>query len=108
MPRKGESPRIARNSTRTTSCIRLRVTDNHQRFVYVVRSERRKLLYVGLSSNVARRLATHNSGGSVFTAAHRPWRLAASIELPTERQALEFERYLKSGSGRAFMNGLFR
>lgn len=79
-----------------------------KRFVYVLRSKRRNLLYVGLSSNVGQRVATDNSGGSLFTAPHRPWRLAASIELPTERQALGFERYLKSGSGRAFINRHFR
>ena len=79
-----------------------------KRFVYVLRSERRDLLYVGVSSNVAQRLATHNSGGSLFTAPHRPWRLAASIELPSEALTVEFERYLKSGSGRAFVNRHFK
>ena len=58
--------------------------------------------YVGVTSNVTRRLETHNSGGSVYTAQHRPWRLAVSVEFPTEQRALQFERYLKSGSGRAF------
>jgi putative endonuclease len=78
-----------------------------KRFVYVLRSERKDLLYVGVSCNVAQRFATHNSGGSLFTAPHRPWRLAASIELPSERRALELERYLKSGSGRAFIRRHF-
>jgi len=34
--------------------------------------------------------------------AYRPWTIAVSIEFPTETQALRFEKYLKSGSGRAF------
>jgi len=36
------------------------------------------------------------------TAALRPWSLLVSIEFSTERAASAFERYLKSGSGRAF------
>jgi hypothetical protein len=33
---------------------------------------------------------------------HRPWRLLVSIEFSTGQPAAHFERYLKSGSGRAF------
>ena len=33
---------------------------------------------------------------------HRPWSLVVSIEFQTEREAVRFEKYLKSGSGRAF------
>ena len=33
---------------------------------------------------------------------HRPWKLLVVLEFPTEQQAIRFERYLKSGSGRAF------
>ena len=43
-----------------------------------------------------------NAGPCGYTVAYRPWRLAVSIEFPTEQQALRFERYLNSGSGRAF------
>jgi len=31
-----------------------------------------------------------------------PWRIVVSIEFPDEGAAVRFERYLKSGSGRAF------
>jgi hypothetical protein len=33
--------------------------------------------------------------------------VVVSIEFPTERQAIRFERYLKSGSGRAFAKRRF-
>ena len=58
--------------------------------------------YVGNASEVDERLEWHNHGPCGFTVSHRPWRLAVSIEFPTELEALRFERYLKSGSGRAF------
>ena len=63
--------------------------------------------YVGSTSDVAHRVATHNSGGAQFTAHYRPWTLLVSIEFPSEQAALRFERYLKSGSGRAFANRHF-
>lgn len=73
-----------------------------KRFVYLIRSERNDQPYVGVTWNVPERVATHNSGGSLYTAPHRPWRLLVSVEFACERSALNFERYLKSGSGRAF------
>lgn len=71
-------------------------------FVYLLASERNQLRYVGITDNVNRRLEVHNSGGSSFTAPHRPWRLVVAVEFPTELRARQFERYLKTGSGRAF------
>jgi putative endonuclease len=73
-----------------------------KRFVYLIRSERDARPYVGVTCNVPQRLATHNSGGSSFTAPHRPWRLVVALEFANEQSALNFETYLKSGSGRAF------
>lgn len=72
-------------------------------FVYVLRSQREPgRHYVGLTSDVARRLAWHNAGQNVHTAANRPWQVVVSLEFTTEDAARRFERYLKSGSGRAF------
>jgi predicted GIY-YIG superfamily endonuclease len=76
---------------------------DERRFVYVLRSELNPARhYVGLTADVPSRLAAHNVGESAHTAKYRPWRLAVSIEFETTNQATEFERYLKSGSGRAF------
>jgi putative endonuclease len=57
---------------------------------------------MGTSSNVLARLAWHNEGLSRHTAKHRPWKLLVSIEFTDEPRAMGFEKYLKSGSGRAF------
>jgi predicted GIY-YIG superfamily endonuclease len=78
------------------------MNDGLKRFVYVLRSQKDGRPYVGVTCNVATRLATHNSGGSEYTAAHRPWMLVVSLEFTTEQTAVRFERYLKTGSGRAF------
>ena len=76
---------------------------NTRRFVYVLRSVNcPDRYYTGLTVDVAERLAVHNSGGSVHTARLRPWSLVASIQFANADSATAFERYLKSGSGRAF------
>jgi predicted GIY-YIG superfamily endonuclease len=74
-----------------------------KRFVYVLRSAADPAhYYVGVTSDVGHRLEWHNHGPCGHTVDHRPWSLVVVVEFPTEEQALRFERYLKSGSGRAF------
>ena len=74
-----------------------------KRFVYVLCSvSDPSRPYVGLTSNVAARIGAHNAGQNPSTACHKPWQLVVSLEFSSEQLAIRFERYLKSGSGRAF------
>lgn len=74
-----------------------------RRFVYILRSDAEHARhYVGLTSDVGRRLAWHNSGPSGVTVSYRPWTLVVSLEFRYATRAWRFERYLKSRSGRAF------
>jgi predicted GIY-YIG superfamily endonuclease len=73
------------------------------RCVYILRSTPHPTRYYsGLTANIADRLSVHNSGGSLHTASLRPWELVAAIEFANPSSAVAFEKYLKSGSGRAF------
>jgi len=73
------------------------------RFVYILRSDiDPSRHYVGRATNVDERLEWHNVASSGYTRRHRPWRVIASIEFTDEPMAARFEKYLKSGSGRAF------
>jgi predicted GIY-YIG superfamily endonuclease len=58
--------------------------------------------YTGLCADVQKRLAAHNAGQSSHTAKFKPWRLLSAHYFADERVAAAFERYLKTGSGRAF------
>ena len=60
--------------------------------------------YVGLTSDLDTRLAAHNSGQSPHTAKYRPWEIVTFHAFVDEGKAAAFEKYLKSGSGRAFAN----
>lgn len=74
-----------------------------KRFVYILRSDRDPSRhYVGVTADVDERLRWHNEGPSGQTISNRPWKIIVSSEFPDERTARRFERYLKSGSGRAF------
>jgi putative endonuclease len=56
----------------------------------------------GSTNDLKNRLRQHNLGQNISTAPFRPWRLTfyAAFESPTTARA--FERYLKTGSGKAF------
>jgi predicted GIY-YIG superfamily endonuclease len=74
-----------------------------KRFVYGLRSlSDQARFYVGVTADVRRRLEWHNAGRCAHTITNRPWELVVAIEFRDQRQALAFEKYLKSGSGRAF------
>jgi putative endonuclease len=57
---------------------------------------------VGETQDLKSRLADHNAGKSAHTAKFRPWKVVTYLAFSERRQALVFERYLKSGSGHAF------
>jgi putative endonuclease len=72
-------------------------------FVYTLQSELDATkYYVGLSNEPERRLEEHNSGQSIHTNKYRPWKIIVSVGFADSSKASAFERYLKSGSGRAF------
>jgi predicted GIY-YIG superfamily endonuclease len=74
-----------------------------KRIVYMLRSDRDPSRhYVGITNDVWARLEWHNHGPSGHTLTGRPWSLIVAMEFSSERDAVSFEKYLKSGSGRAF------
>ncbi len=58
--------------------------------------------YVGITADPKRRLDEHNAGKSIHTNKFRPWKLSVCVSFSDNAKATNFERYLKSGSGRAF------
>ena len=73
-------------------------------YVYVIVSERLPdRYYIGFSSRSRDRLNEHDAGKNPSTAAFIPWKIHAVFGFTSERQARLFERYLKGGSGRAFL-----
>jgi putative endonuclease len=72
-------------------------------YVYILESESDPTRhYAGLTDDLTVRLKKHNAGEVPHTSKYRPWRLRVAIAFHSREQAAEFERYLKSHSGRAF------
>ena len=72
-------------------------------YVYILRSQSDpERHYVGTTGDLKARLAKHNAGEVTHTSRYGPWRIKTYLAFDDEAQAYAFEKYLKSGSGRAF------
>src|SRR6266481_7759641 len=72
-------------------------------YVYIIRSINfPEQEYIGATVDLKRRLPEHNAGKSAHTAKFKPCKLVWYCAFPDKHKALEFEKYLKSHSGRAF------
>ncbi len=72
-------------------------------YVYMLQSEvDPDRFYVGLTTDLKRRVDEHNSGKSAHTSKYSPWRLITFVAFSDQGKAEKFELYLKSGSGRSF------
>jgi putative endonuclease len=58
--------------------------------------------YTGITDDLKTRLAKHNAGEVSHTSKFKSWRLNTYVAFSDEKRAFDFERYLKSASGRAF------
>ena len=78
------------------------------RYVYLLQSDGASgQRYVGITSDLKKRLAEHNDGKSQHTSKYVPWKLVTYVAFSDERKAERFERYLKSGSDHAFAKKSF-
>jgi putative endonuclease len=72
------------------------------KYVYILESLDSRHFYVGITDDMQARLAKHNAGEVPHTSKHGPWRLRTYLAFTDAKLAFAFEKYLKSGSGRAF------
>ena len=63
--------------------------------------------YTGCTSNMNDRLVLHSKGQINHTASRLPFDLIVTINFKNKYKVFNFEKYLKSGSGRAFRNRHF-
>jgi putative endonuclease len=72
-------------------------------YTYILRSRScPRKIYSGSTQDLRTRVSEHNSGKSTYTSKFMPWELVFYAAFQEEVTARKFERYLKSGSGRAF------
>ena len=68
-------------------------------FVYVLRSIPTGRHYIGMTSDVQRRLHEHNTKTGRWTSSFQPWKLVAIEPFQTRGEAAVRERFLKSRAG---------
>lgn len=73
-------------------------------FTYVLYSQKFDKIYVGISSDVEKRLIAHNDVRNVgWTKRFQPWSIIHVEEFDTKPLALTRERQLKTSRGRDFI-----
>jgi putative endonuclease len=72
-------------------------------FVYILELANQKH-YTGCTSNLDNRINQHINGLVFSTKDKLPIKLVTFIAFTDKNKAFKFEKYLKSGSGRAFKN----
>ena len=77
-------------------------------YIYILTSSKNpNYTYVGKTTDLKNRLNQHNRGESGYSKTLMPWKLETYIAFSDKQLAEEFERYLKNGSGFAFMKKRF-
>jgi putative endonuclease len=72
--------------------------------VYILFSPKIQKTYVGFTSDIEKRLLSHNElGNKDWASKHRPWILIHTESYETKSEAMKREKYLKSGAGRAWI-----
>ncbi len=73
------------------------------RYIYIIHSlSTPGRFYPGITRDFHRRLNEHNEGKSTYTSKYLPWEPVVTVRFQNDKAAYQFEKYLKSGSGRAF------
>ena len=77
-------------------------------FVYVLQSTQDKQLYVGYTTDLKQRLATHNKGSVTSTKSQRPWELLFAEIYINQQDALRREKYFKTTQGKGALKHMLR
>ena len=72
------------------------------KYVYILQNATSEHFYVGVTDDLRARVTKHNAGEVPHTSKFRPWILKTYVAFADEEQAVNFEKYLKTASGRAF------
>lgn len=71
-------------------------------YVYILKSNKTGKYYYGYTQNLKKRFNLHNAGLVKATKPNRPWQLIYYSAFDKMKYAKDFEKYLKTGSGKAF------
>ena len=70
--------------------------------IYILQSQKDKSYYTGFTENLKERIKDHNRHTSNYSKSKAPFELIWFCVFKDKKRALNFEKYLKQGSGFAF------
>jgi len=77
-------------------------------YIYVIQSQKRKIIYVGYTNDLRERLKKHNSGKVFSTQFYKPFKLIYYEAYYNKQDAFEREKFLKSGWGKNYIKRVLK
>jgi len=77
-------------------------------YVYAIQSKKNKTVYVGYTNDLQKRFRLHNLGKIFSTKPYRPFRLMYYEAYRNKDDALERERFFKSGWGKNYLKRVLK
>jgi len=71
-------------------------------YVYILKSIKDSTYYTGFTENLEQRVKDHNWHTADYSKSKAPFELVWFCSFKDKKKALDFEKYLKQGSGFAF------
>jgi putative endonuclease len=65
-------------------------------FVYILKSSKENIYYIGQTKDPVKRLIHHNSTHARWTKRYQPWEMIYKEEMKTRSEAMKREKYLKN------------
>ena len=73
-------------------------------FVYILYSKNFDRYYIGMTSDVEKRVKDYNSGRTKSTKPYKPWEVIHKEKFQDRLEARKREKYLKTAAGRRWRN----
>ena len=74
--------------------------------VYILHSDTYSKHYLGFSTDLEQTLIYDNEAGIDWTSGYRPWKLIHSKDFETKKDALKYEKWLRSVIGKKFIDAI--
>lgn len=74
--------------------------------VYILHSDKYAKHYTAVTTDLEQTLLYHNEEGKDWTKDYRPWKLISTRDFETKKDALKYEKWLRSVVGKKFIDSL--
>jgi len=77
-------------------------------YVYAIQSQKNKTVYIGYTNDLLERFKKHNLGKVFSTKPYKPFKLIYYEAYQNKQDALEREKFLKSGWGKNYIKRVLK